>query len=657
MSAVAHPLPLPGASPLLTVLLEAVRPEFQSGLIRIDPVHPVFARGRCAVEGCERGGWSKQLCDAHYNRWRLGGRPPLAVYCATTGPIVSRGLGERTDTFNLRELTLQLRLEVAYSIQRRHDERRVRLIPVMIHQLVALLAASEAGSLLDRPVEDWVTEAIATGRARTGSRTIGQLRYAYRHLQDLAEGADAESEFTRDVWRVGMLGLDTTRPPRTISFAEISQLWLRTAAKRHARFRLATGKRASTIDIEARSIRYFSRFLTEQHPAVASEADLDRSLIEHYLSWLTTVGMGGYQTNTYLVTLRGFLDASRRHAWLPDLPTGAALYIDEIPRRPRPLPRFVDEFVMAQLEDPDKLARLPDPTTRHLVVVIMEAGLRAFDACALPFSPVIDDSVGWPCLRYFNHKMAAEQMIPLSPGAADAIRDQQAHLQDRFDVPPPVLFPADNANPDATRSISYGTLRDRLSRWERDIGLHDETGQPVAVTAHQFRHTLGTRMINQGVPQHIVQKMLGHASPQMTARYATIHDSTVRAAFDDYQRRRVDINGQRLDFDPAAPAADAEWVKHNLSRVAASLPNGYCGRPPQQDCPHPNACLTCPDFQTTPQFLPLHRRQRDDTLVLLSAAEQAGNTRLVANHRQVADNLGQVIDALEQIDQEPFDDR
>lgn len=658
MSNVVLPLPLPDASPLLTMLLEAVRAEFQVELIRIDPDHPVFARGRCTVEGCERGGWSKQLCDAHYNRWRRGGRPALATYCATTGPIVSRGLGERTDGFDLRELRLQLRLEVAYSIQRRHDERRVRLIPVMIHQLVALLAASQASSLLDRPAEDWVAEAIATGRARTGSRTIGQLRYAYQHLQDLAEGSDAESEFARDVWRAGMLGLDTTRPPRTISFAEISHPWLRTAAKRHARFRLATGKRLSTIDMEARSIRYFSRFLAEQHPTVSDEADLDRPVIEHYISWLTTVRLGGYQTNTYLVTLRGFLEACRRHRWLPRLPTEAAIYIDEIPRRPRPLPRFVDEFVMAQLEDPDNLARLGDVNTRHLLIVIMETGLRASDACALPFSPVIDDSVGWPCLRYFNHKMAAEQMIPLSAAAAQAIRDQQTYIEQRFDVPPPVLFPADNANPDGTRSISYGTLRDRLSRWERDIGLHDETGQPIVVTAHQFRHTLGTRMINQGVPQHIVQKMLGHASPQMTARYATIHDSTVRAAFDDYQRRRVDIHGQRLDFNPDAPAADAEWVKHNLARVAASLPNGYCGRPPQQDCPHPNACLTCPDFQTTPQFLPLHRRQHDDTLVLLAAAEQAGNTRLVANHRQVADNLGQVIDALEQIDQqEPTHDR
>jgi hypothetical protein len=174
--------------------------------------------------------------------------------------------------------------------------------------------------------------------------------------------------------------------------------------------------------------------------------------------------------------------------------------------------------------------------------------------------------------------------------AAEAIRNQQTHLRTRWPQTPPArLFPSPHCNPDGTRPVSSGTFRIRLNRWQADIGLHDETGQLVQVTPHQFRHTLGTRLINQDVPQHVVQKLLGHASPQMTARYATIHDATVRAAFDDYQQRRVDVHGHRLDFDPDAAAADAEWVKHNLARVAASLPNGYCGRPPQQDCPHPNA--------------------------------------------------------------------
>ncbi len=155
------------------------------------------------------------------------------------------------------------------------------------------------------------------------------------------------------------------------------------------------------------------------------------------------------------------------------------------------------------------------------------------------------------------------------------------------------------------------------------------------------------------VPQHVIQRLLGHASPQMTARYATLHDTTVRQAFDEYCRQRVNLAGDRIAYDPAAPTADAEWTKHNMARVQASLPNGYCGRPPQQDCPHPNACLTCPDFQTTPAFLDIHRRQRDETRILIATAEADGRLRLAVNHRQVHDNLNHLIDTLEAIGDPP----
>ena len=85
---------------------------------------------------------------------------------------------------------------------------------------------------------------------------------------------------------------------------------------------------------------------------------------------------------------------------------------------------------------------------------------------------------------------------------------------------------------------------------------------------------------------------MGHASPLMTGVYARIHDATVRQAFEAFCATRVNIDGERLPFEPDAPTSGAEWVKHHLSRVEASLPNGFCGRPPQQDCPHPNACGT-----------------------------------------------------------------
>ena len=654
MSAVPRPAGAPGTT-LLNVLTGVVRPEFTGELIRIDPTNPVFARGQCQVVGCGRGAWTRMLCNGHYGRWHTGGQPDLAVFAATTGPLKSHS--ERIDAFDLRRLPHQLRLEIAYSIQRRHDERTVRLIPVMINRLIDLILAAQVTSLLEHELPRWRLLAHQYGLKDTGGRAMGQLGYAWRHLNDLAEGIDAESEFARDVWRAAALG---ARPSgkgiTTIRFDHFSQPWLRQAVKRACRYRLGAGKSFGSVSIDERALRWFATFLARHHPEVTDASGVTRTVLEHYLSWLTVAPeLSPNTTNTYLVVLRAFLEACHRHHWMPGLPARAALYLDELPPRPQPLPRFIPEFVMAQLEDPVNLARLPDETTRHLLIVIQETGLRARDACILAFNPVITDSAGWPCLKYYNTKMATEQLIPLSQRAADAISAQQDHVRDRWPAGCARLFPAPVANPDGARAFNYATLRNRLSAWQQDIDLRDEAGQRVSVTAHQFRHTLGTRLINAGVPQHVVQKMLGHASPQMTARYATIHDTTVRAAFDDYQQRRVDIHGRHLPFDPTAPSADAEWIKHNLSRVQAALPNGYCGRPPQQDCPHPNACLTCPDFQTTPTFLPIHRRQHDDALELIDLAERRGNTRLADNHRQVAQNLHAVIAALETIERNDYD--
>jgi hypothetical protein len=142
-----------------------------------------------------------------------------------------------------------------------------------------------------------------------------------------------------------------------------------------------------------------------------------------------------------------------------------------------------------------------------------------------------------------------------------------------------------------------------------------------------------------------------------TGHYAHVHDATIRDEFDRYQAQRINISGDRIAYDAEAPTASAEWVKHNLNRVRDSLPNGYCGRPPQQDCPHPNACLTCPDFQTTPQFLDIHRRQARTNLRLITRADANGQTRLAENLRRVQTNLDNIIPALEAIHDEPGDDQ
>jgi hypothetical protein len=385
MTALVAPLPAWGDGLLLAKLTAVVRLEFRDQVIRVASDDPVFGRGCCEAAGCPRSAWARQLCQGHYLRWRRDGQPDLATFMAATGPIKQTAGSEQIGRLDLRSLRSQARLEIGYVLQCRQDDRARRLLPSTVRHLIGLLADADADSLLDRPLQAWL-DALAAKQPKRPARTIGLVRYAWGHLCDLAEGADAETEFARDTWRAEALGLPVARSPRQIHFAPIVQTWLRTPAKRWARFRLGAGKTFGTVHIDVRALRWFSRFLAEAHPEIVDEAGLTRDALEHYLSWLGASDLAGHTKSTYLVCLRSFLAACRRHGWLMRLSAQAAIYLDELPRRPQPLPRFVPEFVMTQLADPDRLALLPDDTTRNLVIVLIETGLRSGDACALPFN-------------------------------------------------------------------------------------------------------------------------------------------------------------------------------------------------------------------------------------------------------------------------------
>ena len=480
---------------------------------------------------------------------------------------------------------------------------------------------------------------------------------AARHLRSRPEiltgsGALIETEYARDTWDAVVLGVAARRGRNHVHFEVIEQLWLREAIKRWSRFRLGAGYTFSTIDSGAQSMARWSLFL-RQRSEVAGPAHITRELLESFLSWMAS-STWSFNTRSHTLTFtKVFLDWGHRHGTLPGLPVDAVIYEEEVTRPPDALPQFISEFVMAQLESPASLARLANPTVRHLVVLLMETGIRGGDASVLAFNPIVNDSVGGACLRFDNSKVAVEQLIPISNKAANAVRAQQDHVRSRWPNGSPWLFPGIADNSDGNKPYAHGSLSHQLGTWQKAIDVRDEAGQPVRVHAHQFRHTVGTRLINAGVPQHVIQRLLGHASPRMTARYAQIHDHTVRDAFQHYCAQRVDTTGELVPYDPDALTADAEWAKHNLARVRDSLPNGYCGRPPQQHCPHPNACLTCPDFQTTPEFLDVHRQQATTNKKLIASADSNGQFRLADNLRRVQDSLERIIPALEQLDDKP----
>ena len=108
---------------LLSKLFAALRPEFRGDLLRPGADDPVLGRGSCCVEQCSRLVWARGLCPAHYNRWRLRGKPDIAHFASTAAPIAERANSGRVDAFDLSALPAQAKLEVAYALQCRSDER------------------------------------------------------------------------------------------------------------------------------------------------------------------------------------------------------------------------------------------------------------------------------------------------------------------------------------------------------------------------------------------------------------------------------------------------------------------------------------------------------------------------------------------------------
>ena len=139
--------------------------------------------------------------------------------------------------------------------------------------------------------------------------------------------------------------------------------------------------------------------------------------------------------------------------------------------------------------------------------------------------------------------------------------------------------------------------------------------------------------------------LLDHSSGEMTAHYARLHDTTVRRHWE--AARKVNAKGEAVTIDPGGPLAEATWAKQRLGRATQALSNGFCGLPVQKTCPHANACLTCPMFVTTPEFLPQHRTHRQQVLQIISAAKARGQARLVEINQQVLSNLDNIITTLD----------
>ena len=601
------------------------KPDLAAWLATAAPVRPPVTES-CIIEHCRL--WPQAahpLCHTHYNTWKVNGRPDVAAFAASFARITPPA----NEHVTLAGLGRQLRLEVGYGLQQRADQRTTKTSPELIYQAVRILAVIGTGSLLELGEGGW-REA-----AEPNHNAAALIVFMRRAVSDLAEADGWEAEYPRDRWQLRRLGFPGNLTAR---FDAITQPELREMVKRWMRMRLSGAVHVETARRGLRALTYFARFCDKT--GISTLAQVDRVVLERYRAHLHTELGARHQAGVYIGQLGLFLDTVRQHRWDSHLPASAVIYSDDHPRRTERPPRALAEHVMAQVEDPANLERWGNDAYRLATVILIRCGLRITDALSLATDCVVRDREGAPYLRYFNHKMDREALVPIDEELEAMITEHRAASSGQL------LFPRPTKNPDGAAPVSSSTYRLALYRWLERCEVRDELGHPVRFTPHQWRHTLGTRLINRDVPQEVVRRILDHDSPLMTAHYARLHDETVRRHWQ--AAKKVDVTGASVSINPDGPLAEAAWAKQRLGQATQALSNGYCALPVVKSCPHANACLTCPMFITTAEFLPQHRRQRHQLLQIASAARTEGRTRMAEMNQTAADNLTSIITALEE---------
>ena len=470
-------------------------------------------------------------------------------------------------------------------------------------------------------------------------RVVDRFRRAELGLDD--RHADV---WMREVYE--QFGASHRRIPVRMDFTLIERRWLREVVKEVTWVRMARqGVGPTSAYRTLMHVAHFERWAGQRLDR-GPEA-IDRRLLEDYLTHVRGLPYSAAEREHRLVSLDAMLSLARALE-IESFSASACYLRGELAQRTgRRLPRFYDEHVAAQFDDPGNRARLTDPAARIGFLVMRHAGLRISSACSLKLDCLAVDPGGQPWLMYLDHKGDDEDLVPISTEIAEEIRAQQRRVRERFPARRGCCPPSE---PTATGTSTCVTLRSAggLAGWVLECDIREQSGRPIEFKPHRFRHTIATELINRGMSKTGIQRFLSHDSGAMTDVYAHMLDQTLKQEW-LATKERVNAAGERVALTTPLIDDDAAWLKHQLARAKQTLPDGECGLPIQQNCPHPNACHSCPHFLTDERYRPVLEEQLTRAEQRVADAERAGHERLAEINRPDVLDLRRIIAGLDRL--------
>ena len=256
----------------------------------------------------------------------------------------------------------------------------------------------------------------------------------------------------------------------------------------------------------------------------------------------------------------------------------------DLVKRSDSLPRYIpDHELRIVLEYCEDSASLRE---RTVITILLHTGIRAAELAALQVHDVVQIQGKWK-LHIREGKGLKDRIIPLTPQCLDALHTWQ---RDGWEGISDYLF----------------TLHGRPWKQGKRVGeIIGEVRSKLSLkklSPHCFRHTFAVALLNYGLRESALQKLLGHKSMTMTLQYGRILDHTVEQAFNQAVEQ-MEIGP--LSWVPSFfKAEDYTLFTEDDALNWIRLPHGYCRRHHKLHCESDVKCLLCDRFRALRTDLP-----------------------------------------------------
>ncbi len=270
--------------------------------------------------------------------------------------------------------------------------------------------------------------------------------------------------------------------------------------------RVERGYSEHTITSYHHDIEEFILFLREYNAGSISMEDIMKIDLQTIRSWLSKRKNSHFSNSSNSRSLSGVKSFYRFIHQVTGITNHAVMNIKS-PKKSKPLPKSLSyEEVMRAIgtitpDDSDWLS-LRD---KSLLTLIYAAGLRISEALSITRNHLKSDYI------LIKGKGSKERMVPWIEDAKIAIINYLAVLPYVLEDNDPIFRGAKG------KVLSTGVFSRQLIELRRSLGLPEHT------SAHAFRHSFATHLLESGADLRSIQELLGHSDLSATQRYTKVN--------------------------------------------------------------------------------------------------------------------------------------